>query len=55
MRLYPAHVKGNGDKHEDQNRQRDSQGQELDRTIGFVTVLDQAEHARAEAEQDQQQ
>ena len=55
VRLYPAHEERKGDKHEDQNRQCDSQGQKFDRTIGIVTVLDQAEHARAKTEQDQQQ
>ena len=52
--LNPAHVKRKGDEDKYRYRQGDAHGQKLDRAIGVVTVLDQAEHAGAEAEQDQQ-
>lgn len=55
VRLNPAHVKRECDEDEGNDGQYDTQGQKFDRAIGIVTILDQAEHAGAEAEYDKQQ
>ena len=51
--LNPAHVECQRDEQESDNRQCNTDGEELDRAVGISTVLDQAEHAGAKAEYDQ--
>lgn len=51
--LNPAHVEGERDEQESDNRQGNTDGEELGRTVGISAILDQAEHAGAKAEHDQ--
>ena len=51
--LNPAHVEGERDEQESDNRQGNTDGEELGRAAGISAILDQAEHAGAKAEHDQ--
>ena len=51
--LNPAHVERQRDEQESDNRQGNTNGEELDRAVRVPTVLDHAEHAGAKAEHNQ--
>ena len=53
MRLYPAHVERNEDENKGQDGQNDAYRKHFHGSIGVLATLDHAEHARAEAENDQ--
>lgn len=49
MRLNPSHQEGYAQYYEDDDRQYNAIGQELDRTIRFAAILNQAEHTSSQA------
>lgn len=51
--LNPAHVECQRDEQESDNRQGNTNGEELDRAVRVSTVLDHAEHTGTKAEHDQ--
>ena len=55
MRLDPAHEKRHDQQYEQAYRQDDAKGQEFNRAVCFVAVLDEGEHAGGEADDNQQQ
>ncbi len=51
--LNPAHVECERDEQKSDNRQGNTDSEELDRAVGISAILDQAEHAGAKTEYDQ--
>ena len=54
MWLYPSHEKRHNQQYEQAYRQDDTKGQEFNRAVGFIAVLDQGEHAGGETDDNQQ-
>lgn len=50
MWLYPSHEKRHDQYYKQADREHDTNGQELDRAVGFIAVFYQGEHACTQAQ-----